>query len=240
MSKEQKQEQKQKQEQNPKQTQEQKSLFEQIWEYREEDLYPTLFGQKRRGIFVLTAEIFTQGFKQASYDPRWLSYGVIEFEPTDDRDSWLYATSGASNPWNADASSYHLQDYSGFGAELVFEVTEQSQWAIVVLQRLLAFNILLTIGRYGEAPALDYGHRIPLRQPLDGKNSQLTDIVISKPAHYPDSFKLKSGQVDFLHAVGITATERDYAQAHSSEKLLQQLKSASAAPVTDAARETII
>lgn len=228
------------QKQTKEQTEAQKSLFEQIWEYREEDLYPTLFGQKRRGIFVLTAELFTQGFKQSSYDPRWLSYGVIEFEPTDDRNSWLYVTSGASNPWSADASTYHLQEYSGFGAELVFEVTEQSQWAIVVLQKLLAFNILLTVGRYGEAPALDYGHRIPLRRPIDGKSSQLTDIVISKPAHYPDSFKLKSGQVDFLHAIGITTEERDYAQAHNSEKLLQQLKRAGAAPVTNAARESVL
>ncbi|MEL6551996.1 MAG: suppressor of fused domain protein [Cyanobacteria bacterium J06621_11] len=220
--------------------QEQKSLFEQIWEYREEDLYPTLFGQKHRGIFVLTPELFTQGFKQSSYDPRWLTYGVIEFEPTEDRNSWLYVTSGASNPWNGDSSTYASQEYSGFGAELVLEVTEQSQWAIVVLQRLLAFNILLTVGRYGEAPALDYGHRIPLRQPIDGKNSLLTDIVISKPAHYPDSFTLKSGQVDFLHAIGITASERDYAQKCGSDQLLEQLKHAGAAPITDASRTAVV
>ena len=219
---------------------EQKTVFETIWETREETIYPKLFGNKYRGTFVLTADLFTQVFGQASFDPRWLHYGVIEFEPTANRDSWLYVTSGASNPWEADSSDYALSEYSGFGTELVLEVPQQSQWAIVVLQRLLAFNILLVHGCYGAVQPLDYGSRVPLRGPIDFESSALAYVVLSVPDHYAASFKLLSGQVDFLHVAGITLSERDYAQAHDSKQLTALLKSAKAFPVTDAAREAVV
>lgn len=53
--------------------------FERVWQYREEELYPSLFGSKRRGIFTLESEMFTGIFKQESVDLRWLHYGVFEF-----------------------------------------------------------------------------------------------------------------------------------------------------------------
>ncbi|MEL7051793.1 MAG: suppressor of fused domain protein [Cyanobacteria bacterium J06588_5] len=221
-------------------TQEQKTVFEAIWETREETIYPNLFGDKYRGTFVLTDDVFTRVFGQASFDPRWLHYGVIEFEPTADRNSWLYVTSGASNPWEADPSDYALSEYSGFGTELVLEVPQQSQWAIITLQRLLAFNILLVHGRYGEVQPLDYGNRVPLRGPIDFESSALAYVVLAAPEHYAASFKLLSGKVDFLHVVGITLSERDYAQAHDSERLIALLKSAMACPVTDAARKAVV
>ncbi|MEL7330832.1 MAG: suppressor of fused domain protein [Cyanobacteria bacterium J06560_2] len=218
----------------------QKTVFETIWETREEEIYPKLFGDKYRGTFVLTADVFTNVFGQSSFDPRWLRYGVIEFEPTADRNSWLYVTSGTSNPWDVDPSSYGSSEYSGFGTELVLEVTEQSQWAIVTLQRLLAFNILLVHGRYGAVQPLDYGSRVPLRGPIDFDSSSLTFVVLAAPEHYSPSFKLLSGQVDFLHAMGITASEREYAQSNSSTELIELLKSAKAFPITTPERETIV
>ncbi|MGD1864454.1 MAG: suppressor of fused domain protein [Phormidesmis sp.] len=220
-------------------SQEQKTVFEAIWETREEEIYPNLFGDKCRGTFVLTADVFTKVFGQASFDPRWLHYGVIEFEPTADRNSWIYVTSGTSNPWEAEPSDYALSDYSGYGTELVLEVPQQNQWAIITLQRLLAFNILLVHGKYGAVQPLDYGSWVPLRGPIDFQDSSLTYVVLAKPEHYSPSFKLLSGQVDFLHAVGITSTERDYAQAHSSEALIDRLKSTEAFPATDATREAV-
>src|SRR5262245_7132167 len=68
--------------------------FEHVWEHREEVLYPSLFGHISRGIFPIQAEMITETFKQATFDPRWLHYGVIEFAPTQSRSSWLYVTSG--------------------------------------------------------------------------------------------------------------------------------------------------
>jgi suppressor of fused protein SUFU len=127
--------------------------------------------------------------------------------------------------------------------ELVWEhrEKEQSKWAIVVLQRLLAFNILLVHGRYGEARGLDYGDRIPLRGPITLEGDSLLDhIILGAPDHYAPHFHLESGRVDFLHAVGITQSERDYAKEHGSDSLVKLLKAAKAYPVTDPERVAVV
>ena len=72
--------------------------FEEVWAYREDTVYPRLFGPVGRGIFPLSHTIFTDVFKQ-EFDPRWLHFGVFEIPPTKERDAWLYVTSGMSNAW---------------------------------------------------------------------------------------------------------------------------------------------
>src|SRR5262245_11321978 len=74
--------------------------LEEVWRIREEDVYPRLFGPLRRGIFTLTHELFSRRFGPQQIDPRWLTMGVMEFAPTAARKSWLYVTSGYSNPWD--------------------------------------------------------------------------------------------------------------------------------------------
>jgi hypothetical protein len=180
-----------------------KSALERVWNHREEVVYPRLFGQKARdGIFVLEYDLFTTIFKQENVDPRWLHYGVHVFGPSS-RGTYFYVTSGASNPWEVEPRDYKKQQFSGFGTELVFETTESADWPIVILQRLLAFNILLSHGRYGKSGPLDYWHRVPLRAPIVGA-SALRNIVFAPPRHYEAQFTLESGKVDLLHAAGIT------------------------------------
>ncbi len=220
---------------------ESKSPLEVVWENREEVVYPQIFGKLRRGTFVLSGELFTGMFQQPSYDPRWLHYGVIEFAPTQARDSWLYVTSGASNPWEIEPADYASSEYSGFGTELVIESAAQNEWPIVALQRLLAFNILLAHGRYKGSEPLNYGDRVPLRGSIvPGDGSQLVHIVFTKPSHYAPSFTLESGQVDFLHAVGVTQQERDYAKEHGSEELVELLSQHDAYPVTKPERGSVV
>jgi hypothetical protein len=43
--------------------------FKRAWGYREEVLYPSLFGERRRGIFTIQHETPTGVFKQDSIDP---------------------------------------------------------------------------------------------------------------------------------------------------------------------------
>lgn len=74
--------------------------LEQVWKIREEEIYPSFFGPTSRGIFPLELALFTGQFRQSNVDPRWLHYGVIEFAPISSRRSWLYVTSGHSNPWS--------------------------------------------------------------------------------------------------------------------------------------------
>jgi hypothetical protein len=215
--------------------------LESVWEHREESVFPSLFGQVIRGIFPLSAELFSQTFKQESVDPRWLHYGVFEFAPTNTRGSWLYATSGLSNPWEQEPSDYRSSRISGFGSELVLEVPRQSDWAVQALRQLLAYDILLAHGRLGECGALRFGARVPLGGPINrDDSSKIRYVAIGTAAHYETTFKLDSGHVDLLHVVGITASERDWAKQHGTEKLLRLLAEQGAFPITDPAREAVV
>ena len=214
------------------------SALEEVWRRREEDIYPALFGSVANGICVLTIELFTDVFRQDAVDPRWLHYGVQVFAPSATRNSWLYVSSGASNPWELDPEQYAESEYSGFGTELVLETNAQGDWPVAIVQRLLAYNILLCHGRYGDSPPLDYGHRIPLKAPVTGSGeSVLRNVVIGVPRHYSSTFRLDSGRVDLLHLVGATDQEISYAKQHGSDKLVERLSAAGYFPVTDPARQ---
>ena len=209
------------------------SPLEQVWKYREEIVYPSLFGPISRGTFVLSSELFTDVFAQETVDPRWLHYGVIEFAPTLKRNSWIYISTGASNPWELEPEQYSESEFSGFGTEIVLETAEQADWAIIVLQRALAFNILLAHGRYGNKPTLDYGDRIPLGSPITLQgDSRVRNLIATKPSHYDDHFRLESGRVDLLHLVGATDREMDFAKENGSAELTKLLGGAGFVPVT--------
>lgn len=216
------------------------SPLEEVWEHREEHLYPQLFGEVRRGIFPLSIELFTETFGQSEVDPRWLHLGVFEFAPTGARKSWLYVTSGGSTPWESEPSEYNPAEYSGLGVEFVIEASEQDEWPIRALQRLLAYHVLVCHGRYGEVSALDYGHRVPAGGAVDGgKDSVLRFFALAKPSHYPACCQLASGKFDFLHAVGITEGERDFAKTTSTADLVAALVLHGAFPVTQPMRAPI-
>ncbi len=214
--------------------------LERVWTHREEVIYPSLFGPTIRGTFVLSVELFNDVFSIDSVDPRWLHYGVIEFGPTPDRDSWIYVSTAASNPWETDPNDYAGSEYSGFGTELVLEVPEQATWPIVIVQRLLAFNVLLGHGRFGDKPMLDYGDRIPLRAPITlSGESRLRNVVIARPNHYESSFRLESGRVDLLHLVGISDNEQQFGKQHGSDALMARLEQNGYSPVTLPDREEL-
>lgn len=139
--------------------------LEGVWELREEEIYPSLFGPVSRGIFPLTQEFFARRFGQTDIDPRWLFLGVFEFAPTPDRDSWLYVTSGYSNPWEQEPDDYDPDGESGSGVEFTFAVAEQGDWAIEALQAMLAFDLLLGAGRFPNGDRFSLHDRIPLRAP---------------------------------------------------------------------------
>ena len=213
------------------------SSLEEVWAYREETLYPALFGAASRGIFPLNFELFSEIFAQEDVDPRWLHLGILEYEPTPSRSSWLYVSSGGSTPWDTEPGDYNVTDYSWLGVEFVIEAPSQANWPIRALQRLLAYQVLLTHRRLGNYAPLDYGHRLPAGGAVDGsRDSKLTFLAIAKPTHYPSSASLQSGKFDFLHVVGITEQERDFAKATSTEELIAKLSANSAFPITDPGR----
>lgn len=212
--------------------------FERVWQYREEQLYPSLFGSTKKGVFTLTPEILTGTFKQESFDRRWLHYGVFEFEPTPSRKSWLYVTSGMSNDWEADAPDPKTP--SGLGCEFVMETPESAQWAILRLLHAMTFQILLCHGRYpGRGPLGDYD-RLPLHGSIRFEPSALTYLMLAPPSGFPRQAQLESGPFDFYQVTGITETEVEYARSHDGDALVTILQSRGAFPVTNPDRQDVV
>lgn len=212
-------------------------LFERVWEYREETLYPQLFGDARRGIFVIPHELFAKTFGQPDIDPRCLHYGVFEYAPASSRSSWLYVTSGMSTPWDAEAGESSA--VSGLGYEFVFESDVQGDWAIRRIWQLMAYQILLSHGRYPGREPLGVFDRLPLRSPIWSEDSDLQYLMIAPADPSTGSQRLESGSFDLWRIVGITEAEAAFARAHGGDALLAQLHTAGAFPVTDPARPTV-
>ena len=211
--------------------------FERVWTHREEVLYRSLFGAVSRGIFTIPPKMITGLFKQETFDPRWLHYGVFEFAPTTQRNSWLYVTSGMSNEWEAESPDPN--SVSGLGCEFIFETTVQSEWAILRTLHLLTFQILLCHGRYpGKEPLTDFD-RIPLREPIRGQSSSLTWLMLAPPSDIDRVAKLDSGIFDFYQVVGITEGEAQYARSHDGQALIELLTAQKCFPVTDPDRNEI-
>lgn len=133
------------------------SFLEDAWAEREEEKYKEIFGNISSGIYPLSYNTFKQ-YDCKNVDPRWLTYGVFKSEPTKHRKSWAYVTSGMSNPWESDV----CEEYSGLGMEFIIETNEECNWAIEVLQTLMAYNILLSVGKFPNFSIFDYGARVPL------------------------------------------------------------------------------
>ena len=212
---------------------EEEDWFEAIWKHREDRVYPDIFGAIGDNIYPLSAALFTDTFQQ-DFDPRWLNHGVFESPPCDKHRSWLYVTSGMSNAWEDEQPN--ADGPSGLGCEFVFESSTQGKWAILRVQHVMAFQILLAHDRYPGRDLLDVYDRIPLRGPITPEPSELTYIIVAPPVGYPSSFELKSGHVDLLALVGINDAEAQFARDNDGETLLARLKNCSAFPVTDPKR----
>lgn len=209
-----------------------------VWMLREEQIYPALFGPGRRGVFALEPAVFTERFRQAEVDPRWLSHGVFEFAPTPRRRSWVYLTSGLSNPWDQPPETYEFDETSGAGLEFMFESAVQGDWAIRVLQNLLAYDLLLAAGRFpGRAP-LAPGDGVPLGGDLPG--GHIRHLVAALGEGLEAEFALPSGKVRLLAFTGITDAEAEWARTNGSAALIDRLRKAGHHPVTDPGRPSIL
>ena len=193
------------------------NFLEQAWEEREESVYQKLFGNTETGIYPLNFDIFSKNFNQSEIDPTWLHYGVMKYPPQNGRNSWVYVTSGMSNPWEAESE----QEWSGLGMEFLLESAEDSDTNILILLNLMAYNILLSCGVYGDKPILDLGDRIPSKI-----EPNLTHLVLSSPASFPEQINLISGPFDLLQVVGITQSEWEFAKENSSEEIVTKIEEA--------------
>ncbi len=205
------------------------SWLETVWAEREEVLYPALFGPLR-GIFPIPAARFQR--LDVDPDPRWLTIGVFEAAPTPQRPTWVYVTSGLSNPWEDERDPAAL---CGFGCEFLLETTRQGPWAIGLLHHLASLQLVALSGAL-DRPPLQRGARLNLHGPIDGDASPLRHLLLTEPAGFPPVLAQRSGEADWLCGVGLTDAERAFAQAHGNDALLARLRAAGHGTVTDPGR----
>jgi hypothetical protein len=215
--------------------------LEEVWRIREEDVYPRLFGPVSRGIFPLPHQMFAEQFGRSDVDPRWLFYGVIEFAPTAERPWWLYVTSGHSNPWEQAPEQYEPEADSGAGVEFTLASSEQGDWAIRTLQSMLAFDLLLGAGRFGDAQPLALHDRIPLRAPLDGRDPcVMRHLALTAPEGIPPEFGLPSGNVLLMGFTGLSNAEASLAKEKGTTHVIERLRAAGYHPVNQPLRPSIL
>lgn len=206
--------------------------LEGVWEDREEVVFPKMFGDVRRGIFPLPAQLFEK-HNRGAHDPRWLTYGVFEYAPSAYRESWLYVTSGHSNPWETEPADYDPSGISGVGVEFMIETTEQTDWGIIALQNVLAFDILLRAGRYEGSYPLSFGDRVPIGK---SAHSNIEHLFVVEPTSAPKQFSLASGKVNLVQLFGITEEECEIARSRGADELLSSLSGMSGFSVTNLRR----
>ena len=198
--------------------------LEKIWEERLEEVYPRLFGALDEKIYPLQPELFVEVFNQQRYNPKWLSFAVVVSPPNPDRDTWLYLSSGISDPWDDGTYEPQPDEYSGMGAEWVLETVSESPWAISLLQTVMGYHILTIEGEMGHVPAPTYGDGIRLgRSILGEQESTLQNLLIVKPVHYPSSFRIRTGHADIFHLIGITDNEYLFGETHGNDALIEKL-----------------
>ncbi len=215
--------------------------LEDIWKEREERIYPGLFGPMERGVFPLEAGMFKEQFRQEEIDPRWLNLCVLEYSPIPSRPSWLYVTSGYSNPWHQEPQEYDPAGESGSGIEFFLATTEQGDWPIRALQSMLAFDVLLAAGRVLNGQPLSLFDRIPLGGPVNHEpDCLLRNLILAPAEHVPGEFHLPSGLVRLAGFTAVTDAELAFAKANSSQALLDRLRAAGHHPVNDPKRASIL
>ncbi|MGC4091074.1 MAG: suppressor of fused domain protein [Polyangiaceae bacterium] len=202
---------------------------------REGRIYPGLWGNLGSQVFTFDEQFFQRTFQQAA-DPHWLLTGVIECAPNELHKDWVYASSGLSNPVE-DAQD----EFSWLGVEIMFRSTEPGTWAVQLVQRVAAFEILLAHERFPGRDRLAPGARIPLGGPIiPGGESQLKWLLVVPPMNDAEGFALESGRAEFLNVVGISDGEAKLAREQGAEVLFEQLRNHGALWVTDPKRASLV
>lgn len=212
-----------------------------VTEARENEIYQGLFGLSEGRKFPLTREIFRDNFGKEDIDPRWLTCCVFEFAPTVERPSWLYLTSGRSNPWNQDPADYDPKGRSGGGIEFAFSVSERGDWAIELMQHIFALDLLLEAGLFPGADPFAIHENVHLRAPLNGQaNCTIRNLIFSTLVENPKKFTLESGEVHLIGLIGITDPEAEFAKARGSLALIKRLQEAGCVSVTNPFRASVL
>ena len=148
---------------------------------------------------------------------------MFEFAPTGSRRSWLYVTSGHSNPWEQAPADYDPEGESGKGVEFTLATTEPGEWAVTALQSMLAFELLLWAGRFPGREYIGVGDRIPLNGQAQ---CALRNLVMTEAEGIASEFQLPSVKVILTGFTAVTDAEFNEANQQGSSALIDRLRGA--------------
>ena len=129
---------------------------------------------------------------------------------------------------------------AGLGCEFVLETRTQSPWAVVRLQQLMAFQVLIAEGCFPNRKPLDDFDRIPLRAPLGPDPSALTWMMLAPPTGFARKARLQTGFFHFYQVIGITEAEAVFARQEGAEELWNMLRAYGFFPVIDLHRSSVL
>lgn len=207
-----------------------------VREYRETVLYPKLFGHLN-GVSPLPSAYLGRKGEREGCPRHWLSYGILAFEPSAGRESWLYVTSGMSDDFQEDVAEAQS---SGLGCEFVMETRGRCELAIDQLHYLMAQQLLTTLQRGPKRHPLGDFDRLPLLESSGLVGSRLRWLMLGPPRELPQEASLHSGQFDFYQVTAISDAESDYARSRGGPALLAVLERAGAYPVVDWMRTEVV
>jgi hypothetical protein len=203
-----------------------REIFLGIIKERDDQNYSAIFGKPyRSAIATVTPELL--GAILPSFNPSWAHAGVYVFEPSPGMPFWTYVTAGLSTPWHltgvSDLPSDRSEARSGLGFELLLRTTEFDDWAIGLLNRLIAYQLGVTEGLLNGS-IIAVNQRIPLQGLCCVQaGSSVEAIVITEPRDLASSFTLRSGAVSLLQIIGVTREEYAWSVEHGVEALVEAL-----------------
>ncbi|UTW60006.1 suppressor of fused domain protein [Kordiimonas sp. SCSIO 12603] len=193
-----------------KRVQEQADMLEKCWKQRDEELYVELFGKAETEQLALTEELFKEEFGRQNIHPFWLHHSVLTFSPTEDRATWIYATSGMSNAWDG-----LTDEYSGLGIEFIMEYDAPNPSAKEFIAKLMAYNLLLAMGHYKDKASLALWDILPLEEQADLLRA--SHIMLAPPKNFPAEINLITGRSELLQIYALSEEEAKNAEAMGTE-----------------------
>jgi hypothetical protein len=128
---------------------------------------------------------------------------VLAYAPNEQRNYWLYVTSGLSDPWFQEAPD----QVSGFGCELAIKAPTAARWPIKMLRRM-AYFILSYSGTL--SPGIILNMPVPINP---GQEGDLNNIFVWYLDEAPDAwYELPSGGFGIFGTVGISERECIFAE----------------------------
>jgi hypothetical protein len=200
------------------------AFFAEIIEHRERLYRQWLGAPFKNAIATVSPDLLASALP--SFDPSWSHAGVYVFPATAERNHWTYLTAGLSTPRQAAEDSAlpanPSQAASGVGIELMFRTQVFDDWAISILNRLMVYELGVSAGLIRGEP-LSFGTRVPLKPVGCESSSQIEAVVTCAPGDMSATFELRSGRVELIQLVGITAREYAWSIHHGVDALLAVL-----------------